>query len=263
MLELGMNPLCVTATTDKLSDIGRRNIENLKALGVDFVEVHDQPGRAAPHQQARALPGRRHLVARARHDLHDAGAPRGADGHQADRVGREPAERVRRPGRGGHRQHARRGAGSRSSAGCSGLRVSDLVGQDGIEPKHLVQYTYPTDDDLARVGVTGIFLGYYMPWDGLQNAIFAQAYGFETWPGTIEGSLVQLREPRQPPDRHPRLLQVPQVRLRPRDRHRVDARPPRPPAPRRRARAGEAPRRPVPVDLPRQADRGDARATST
>jgi len=26
MLELGMNPLCVTATTDKLSDIGRRNI---------------------------------------------------------------------------------------------------------------------------------------------------------------------------------------------------------------------------------------------
>ena len=30
MLELGMNPLCVTATTDQLSDIGRRNIENLK-----------------------------------------------------------------------------------------------------------------------------------------------------------------------------------------------------------------------------------------
>src|SRR5688500_13056335 len=28
MLELGMNPLCVTATTDKLSEIGRRNIEN-------------------------------------------------------------------------------------------------------------------------------------------------------------------------------------------------------------------------------------------
>ena len=50
-------------------------------------------------------------------------------------------------------------------------------------------YTYPSDDDLARVGVTGIFLGYYMPWDGLQNAIFAQSHGFETWPGTIEGSL--------------------------------------------------------------------------
>jgi len=73
--------------------------------------------------------------------------------------------------------------------GLLGLRVSDLVGQAGIEPKHLVPYMYPGDDDLARVGVTGIFLGYYMPWDGLQNAIFAQSYGFETWPSTIEGSL--------------------------------------------------------------------------
>src|SRR3989304_1219971 len=33
MLELGMNPLCVTATTDKLSDIGRRGIGKLKRVG--------------------------------------------------------------------------------------------------------------------------------------------------------------------------------------------------------------------------------------
>jgi hypothetical protein len=36
-LELGMNPLCVTATTCDLSDIGRRNLENLERLGVDHV----------------------------------------------------------------------------------------------------------------------------------------------------------------------------------------------------------------------------------
>ena len=35
MLELGMNPLCVTGTTCDLSEIGRRNIENLKSLGVE------------------------------------------------------------------------------------------------------------------------------------------------------------------------------------------------------------------------------------
>ena len=46
MLELGMNPLCVTATTDELSDIGRRNIENLKSLGVDFVEYTTNPSCA-------------------------------------------------------------------------------------------------------------------------------------------------------------------------------------------------------------------------
>ena len=43
LLELGMNPLCVTATTDKLSDIGRRNIENIKNLGVDYIEVTTNP----------------------------------------------------------------------------------------------------------------------------------------------------------------------------------------------------------------------------
>ena len=43
ILELGMNPLCVTATTDKLSDIGRHNIENLKKLGVDYLEVSVNP----------------------------------------------------------------------------------------------------------------------------------------------------------------------------------------------------------------------------
>ena len=30
MLQLGMNPLCVTSTTCDLTDIGRKNIENLK-----------------------------------------------------------------------------------------------------------------------------------------------------------------------------------------------------------------------------------------
>ena len=35
ILELGYKPLCVTATTCDLSDLGRRNIENIKRLGVD------------------------------------------------------------------------------------------------------------------------------------------------------------------------------------------------------------------------------------
>ena len=46
MLQLGMNPLCVTATTCALSDIGRRNIENLKRLGVDYVEFSPEPAGA-------------------------------------------------------------------------------------------------------------------------------------------------------------------------------------------------------------------------
>src|SRR5262245_14726574 len=43
MLELGLNPLCVTATTCKLSEIGRRNLANIKKLGVDSYEVTPNP----------------------------------------------------------------------------------------------------------------------------------------------------------------------------------------------------------------------------
>src|SRR5262249_43092697 len=50
--------------------------------------------------------------------------------------------------------------------------------------------TYPSDDDLRRVGVTGLFLGSYLPWDGYQNALLAQALGFETYHTTVEGSTV-------------------------------------------------------------------------
>src|SRR5688572_12806602 len=43
MLQLGMNPLCVTATTCDLSELGRRNIQNIKNLGVDYVEFTPNP----------------------------------------------------------------------------------------------------------------------------------------------------------------------------------------------------------------------------
>ena len=38
-----MNPLCVTSTTCDLSDIGRANIQNIKNLGVDYIEMSPNP----------------------------------------------------------------------------------------------------------------------------------------------------------------------------------------------------------------------------
>lgn len=188
MLELGMNPLCVTATTDELSDIGRRNIENLKGLGVDFIEYTTNPVARRKmnklalvqvgdiswpeHVSIFTLPVRLavqfgiKLIVWGENPQNEYGGPAAAaTGNTLTRRWLE------------------------EFGGLLGLRVSDLVGQDGIEAKHLIPFTYPSDDDLQRVGVTGIFLGYYLPWDGLQNAIFAQSYGMETWPGMIEGSL--------------------------------------------------------------------------
>lgn len=189
MLELGMNPLCVTATTDKLSDIGRRNIENLKNLGVDYVEVTVNPvvrrqiNRLAltqvgdiswpEHVTIFTIPVRIAvqfnvpLIVWGENAQNEYGGPAAdADNNALTRRWLE------------------------EFGGLLGLRVTDLIGQDGIESKHLVQYTYPGDDELKRVGVTGIFLGYYYPWDGFHNALVAQAHGFETYHKAVEGSLV-------------------------------------------------------------------------
>jgi len=189
MLELGMNPLCVTATTDKLSNIGRRNIENLKNLGVDYIEATANPvirrniNRLAltqigdiswpEHVTIFTIPVRIAvqcnipLIIWGENSQNEYGGPAGAA--ENNTLTRRWLEEF---------------------GGLLGLRVSDLIGQAGIEPKHLIQYAYPSDEDLKRVGVTGLFLGYYVPWDGHQNALLAQAHGFETYHKTVEGSLV-------------------------------------------------------------------------
>lgn len=189
MLELGMNPLCVTATTDHLSDIGRRNIENLQHLGVDHVEMTPNPvvrrriNRLAltqvgdiswpEHVAIFTIPVRLAvqmqvpLLVWGENSQNEYGGPAAAA--QDNVLTRRWLEEF---------------------GGLLGLRVSDLPGHEGIGCHHLVQYTYPTDEQLASVGVTGIFLGHYIPWDGWGNAIVSQANGFETYPHPVEGSLV-------------------------------------------------------------------------
>lgn len=189
MLEMGMKPLCVTATTDRLSPIGRRNIENLKHIGVDYIEVTPNPlvrrkiNRLAllnvgdiswpEHVAIFTIPVRIAvqmqipLIIWGENSQNEYGGPAGAAENNA--LTRRWLEEF---------------------GGLLGLRVSDLVGLEGIGEKDLIQYTYPGDEELKSVGVTGLFLGYYVPWDGYRNAIIAQAHGFETFPSAIEGSIV-------------------------------------------------------------------------
>jgi len=189
MIELGMNPLCVTATTDKLSDIGRRNIENIKKLGVDYIEVSTNPvvrrrinkltltqvGDISwpEHLTIFTIPVRIAvqlnvpLIIWGENPQNENGGP--ASDAENNTLTRRWLEEF---------------------GGLLGLRVSDLIGKEGIEKKNLILYTYPSNEDLDRVGVTGLFLGHYIPWDGHNNALIAQAYGFESYPTKVEGSII-------------------------------------------------------------------------
>lgn len=189
MLQLRLNPLCVTSTTCDMSPLGRQNLENLKRLGVDLIEVSPNP-----------------LV---RASLNRLGLTQVGDISWPEHVGIftipvRAAVQFNVPlivwGENSQNEYGGPAAAAENNilnrrwleefGGLLGMRVTDLIGQDGIEPRHLLQYTYPSDEDLARVGATGMFLGHYIPWDGLSNALIAQANGFRTYDKVVEGSMV-------------------------------------------------------------------------
>ena len=189
MLQLGLNPLCVTATTCDLSEIGRENIENIKRLGVDYMEFSPNP-----------------VV---RRKLNRIGLTQVGDISWPEHVGIftipvRAAAQFNVPliiwGENSQNEYGGPAAAAKNSVlnrrwleefgGLLGLRVSDLFGLEGLSEKDLIPYTYPSDEELGRVGVTGLFLGYYLPWDGYANALIAQANGFATYRTTVEGSIV-------------------------------------------------------------------------
>jgi len=189
MLQLGLNPLCVTSTTCDLSLLGRTNIENLKHLGVDYVEMSPNP-----------------LI---RAKLNSIGLKQVGDISWPEHVGIftipvRAAVQFNVPlliwGENSQNEYGGPAAASQNNVlnrrwleefgGLLGMRVTDLIGMNGIEAKHLIPYTYPSDEELARVGVTGLFLGHYIPWDGLSNTLIAQANGFHTYDKVVEGSMV-------------------------------------------------------------------------
>lgn len=187
--QLGFNPLCVTATTCDLSPIGETNIENLKHLGVDHIAFSPNP------------------LARAK--LNRIGLTEVGDISWPEHVGIftipvQLAVKFQIPliiwGENSQNEYGGPAAAAENNVltrrwleefgGLLGLRVSDMSETYGVDPRYLMPYQYPSDEDLKRVGVTGLFLGYYLPWDGLANAMIAQAYGFRAYERNVEGSMV-------------------------------------------------------------------------
>ncbi len=189
MLEANMNPLCVNATTCDLTENGRQNIENIKKLGVDLYQISPNPVIRAKLnkiglEQVGDISWAEHvgiftspirvavqlgikLIVWGENSQNEYGGPAAASEHNT--LDRQWLEEF---------------------GGLLGLRVTDLIGVEGIKRKDLLPYFYPEYSDIERVGVTGIFLGHYMPWDGLSNVLIAQAYGFQVSSKITLGSMV-------------------------------------------------------------------------
>lgn len=189
LLESGLRPLAVTSSTCDLTELGRENLKNIGLLGVDHIEV-------TPNRIVRAK-------------MNKLGLELVGDISWPEHVGIftipiQLAVKMNVPliiwGENSQNEYGGPAAASSSNTlnrrwleefgGLLGLRVSDIPSLLGVDDREMSLYRYPSDEELQEVGVTGLFLGHYFPWDGLTNALVAQAYGLKTYGAPVEGSIV-------------------------------------------------------------------------
>ena len=197
VLEYGMNPLVVTITTDWLTPIGRKNIENLKSIGVDYIEYSLNPkirrklnkftletiGDATWSEEVGIFCSVARIACKMDIPLiiwgenpqnENGGPEENSDffDNVIQRVDHKWFEEFAVPG---------------------SLRSSDILDtwhQDGVKPVDLMPYTYPSKSEIESKNIVGIFLGHYLPWDGHKNAEVAIQNGFQTYEKWTEGNIV-------------------------------------------------------------------------
>ena len=175
----GMKPLLVTYNENNETDLGKRNIQRMKeSFGCDYfnftpsVEVLKKMNRVGfklmgdcdqhAHMGINTIPIRLAvlynipLIIWGEHGFMNLGGMHSFD----DMV--EYTSRFRKE----HLLH--------------GYDWQDFVGQDGLSERDLECFKYPSDADINRVGVRGVFISNYFGWNQNKHSKFMQLrYDFE------------------------------------------------------------------------------------
>jgi N-acetyl sugar amidotransferase len=186
--EFGLNPLLVSFHPRDFTELGRKNIENIKNIGVDCIEFTANPvvykklakfgltelGDVAwpehigiftiPVQVAVAykIP----LLIWGENPQFEYGGP-------ATTSSQPYLDRAWNEKHGGYF--------------LDKIRPENMV-KYGLDLKDLKPYLYSSDDEIRKVGVTGIFLGYYLKWDARKQLEIIKKIGFKTSDELIEGT---------------------------------------------------------------------------
>ena len=187
MLEFGLNPLCVNVSPCGPTEIGRRNMNILEELGVDCIEF-------VTNRKVRKKLNKIGLI--------ECGDITWAEHAAVFTVPIQVAVNYKIPliiwGENSQNEYGGPAADVSNNTldyewlmthgGLLGLGVDEIVRKYDIERRELLPFIYPAQEDIDRVGVTGLFLGYYLPWNGFANYLISQAYGMEGYPWAGEGS---------------------------------------------------------------------------
>ena len=188
-LEYGLKPLCVNSRTCDLSPLGRKNLDNIRTIGADLIEV-------APNSYVRkqlnkigllevgdiswpehvamftipfniAVKFKINIILWGENSQNEYGGPISAINKiNLDRSWLE------------------------EFGGLLGLRVKDIFNHYDIRKQDLSPYLYPATSEIKNLNLKSMFLGYFFPWDGYQNAKIAKKNGFLFNKKKVEGTSV-------------------------------------------------------------------------
>ena len=186
--EFKLNPLVVSFHPRDFTELGRKNLDNLKNLGVDCIEFTSNPkiykklakfglmelGDCAwpEHMGIFTVPVqvavsyKIPLIIWGENPQMEYGGPASVSNTQF--LDKEWNEK-----HGGYF--------------LDKVKPTDMV-KYGIKLKDLQPYLYPSDDDIKKIGVTGIFLGYYLKWDARKQLDVIKKMGFSTLEKNNEGT---------------------------------------------------------------------------
>jgi N-acetyl sugar amidotransferase len=185
VLELGLNPLCIVFEPTIPTKIGKRNLENLNSLGVDLIHIKRNPivyKKLAKEAFIRTGDNewQNHLGI-------FTTVPKFAAKFNIPLIiwGESPQIEYGGPAASKTRSHLDR-QWLEEFGGLLGNRITDMVGVNGLTKKDLSLYTYASDEEINRIGVTGLFLGYYFKWDLREVVKKSKEHGFSIQDRPVE-----------------------------------------------------------------------------
>jgi N-acetyl sugar amidotransferase len=173
----GLNPLCVCFETTAVTELGQKNLDNISKLGIDvihFKKNHEVYKKMVIESFRRvgdemwpnhigiftipvmfAVKFNIPLIIWGENSQQEYGGP--LESIHSNILNRRWLEEF---------------------GGLLGNRIQDMIGVEGITEKDLTPYIYPLDEDIERVGVTGLFLGHYFFWDARKQLEIVKKHGF-------------------------------------------------------------------------------------
>ncbi|MBO83356.1 MAG: flagellin modification protein, PseA [Actinobacteria bacterium] len=186
--ECGLNPLVVNFHPRDFTEIGRKNIEVLKELGVDCIEFSANPVTYKKLSKFGLT------------ELGDSAWPEHiglftipvkiAVAYKIPLLiwGENPQLEYGGPAAVSSSQYLDKEWNEKHGGYFLDKIKPENMLKYGFEKKDLLPYFYPTDEEIKSIGITGIFLGYFIKWDARKQLEIVKKHGFNVLDTNNEGT---------------------------------------------------------------------------